>query len=118
MPTYDYACTHCGPFEAVRRMAERDVPAACGQCGTPSPRAWIAAPHLADMPTDRRLAMATNERACHEPQRSSQYRHPSGCGCCKTGARGALAGARSQLDASRPPAAKSFANKRPWMISH
>ena len=118
MPTYDYLCARCGPFDAVRRMADRDLPAACGLCGSPSARAWVAAPSLAAMPADRRLAMATNERASHEPQRSSQYRHPSGCGCCKTSGRGALAGARARLDASQPKPAKSFANKRPWMISH
>lgn len=118
MPTYDYACSACGPFEAVRRIAERDLPAACGQCGAASARAWLAAPSLADMPAARRLAMATNERASHEPQRSSQYRHPSGCGCCSKTGNGALAGARTRMDKSQAPAAKSFANRRPWMISH
>ena len=117
MPTYDYACSQCGPFEAVRRIAERDLPATCGGCGAASARAWIGAPNLADMPAARRLAMATNERASHAPQHSSQYRHSSGCGCCKTSG-GALAGARARADGGQPKAAKSFAHKRPWMISH
>jgi len=75
-------------------------------------RAWLAAPRLADMPAERRLAMATNERASHAPLHSSQLarsRHPAGCGCCKTA---------PKADPSRPAAAKSFANRRPWMISH
>jgi len=112
MPTYDYACPHCGPFEAVRRIAERDLPASCPDCAAPAARAWLTAPRLADMPADRRLAMATNERASHAPQHSSQVarsRHPAGCGCCK---------AAPKTDPSRPAAAKSFANRRPWMISH
>ncbi|MEY4563136.1 MAG: hypothetical protein RLZZ618_2413 [Pseudomonadota bacterium] len=111
MPTYDYACTACGPFDAVRRMADRDVPAACPRCSSASARAWLVAPRLADMPADRRLAMATNERASHAPAHSSDYkrlRHPSGCGCCKT----------SSKASDQPKAPKSFANKRPWMISH
>jgi len=112
MPTYDYACPHCGPFEAVRRIAERDFPALCPDCAAPAARAWLSAPRLADMPAERRLAISTNERASHAPQHSSQVsrqRHPAGCGCCKSSAK---------ADASRPQAAKSFANKRPWMISH
>lgn len=121
MPTYDYLCDHCGPFDAVRRMADRDLPAMCALCGAPSARAWVSAPSLAAMPAHQRHAMATNERASHEPQRSSEYRHPRGCGCCKVGGGGgggALAGARARLDPSQPKPAKSFANKRPWMISH
>jgi len=105
MPTYDYHCAQCGPFDALRRMAERDVPAGCPRCAAPSPRAWLAAPRLADMPEARRLALATNERAQHEPKESARYRHPAGCGCC--GTRG-----------DTPKAPRSFAGKRPWMISH
>jgi putative FmdB family regulatory protein len=112
MPTYDYACPHCGPFEAVRRMAQRDEPAACPECSAPAARAWLTAPRLADMPADRRAAMATNERSTHAPEHSSNVlrsRHPAGCGCCKSSAK---------ADPSRPPLPKSFANRRPWMISH
>jgi putative FmdB family regulatory protein len=112
MPTYDYACPTCGPFEAVRRIAERDLPADCPLCAAAAMRAWLAAPRLADMPADQRHAMATNERSSHAPQHSSQLarqRHPAGCGCCR---------ASTKTDPSRPQAAKSFANRRPWMISH
>jgi putative FmdB family regulatory protein len=107
MPTYDYMCADCGSFEAIRRIADRDAPAVCPQCGSQATRVMIYAPFLADMSSDVRHAMATNEKARHEPKLSSQ--HPKGCGCCKTSAR---------ANASAPPAVKSFANKRPWMISH
>jgi len=118
MPTYDYACKSCGPFEVVRRIAERDLPASCARCGAASARAWLVAPRLADMPVALRFASATNERARHEPQHSSLYRHPSGCGCCAKAGGGALAGARGRMDAPGPVAVKSFAGRRPWMISH
>ena len=111
MPTYDYQCEGCGPFEKIRRIAERNAPADCPQCGEASPRVLISAPSFADMPSDKRLAMATNEKACHEPKSSASLRHPKGCGCCKTSASASSA-------ANGAAAARSFANRRPWMISH
>ena len=105
MPIYDYRCVTCGPFEAMRRIAERDEPGCCPQCGMMAERVLVHAPGLADMPGDVRLAMATNERACHEPKLSTTHRHHSGCGC-------------GQGRAGRPVATKSFSDKRPWMISH
>ncbi len=105
MPIYDYHCDHCGAFEAMRNMAQRDAPLPCPQCGAMVGRVLLSAPSFADMPGALRLAMATNERAQHEPKSSSTHRHHAGCGCgkAKTGSSGE---------------AKSFANKRPWMISH
>ena len=109
MPTYDYHCTHCGPFEAMRLMADRDAAAPCPRCGAQAGRIMVSAPRLADMASDVRLAMATNEKSRHEPKLASALRHPKGCNCCS---------ASSSARASTQPAAKSFANKRPWMISH
>jgi len=117
MPTYDYACLGCGGFDAFRTMGARNEPAACPSCGGAAPRVFASAPNLALMGACMRTAMATNERARHEPRRSDaeagQYgrlRHPSGCSCCKPGQRGAtLTGANGN---------KAFPKKRPWMISH
>lgn len=112
MPTYDYLCPQCGPFEALRRLADRDVPAPCPACKALSARAWLSAPMLADMPAERRQAMATNERAQHEPKRSGSYgrMHPAGCSCCSSSRRGATVRA--------PDGSKAFPTRRPWMISH
>ncbi|OYV35905.1 MAG: hypothetical protein B7Z81_08075 [Acidocella sp. 20-61-6] len=99
MPTYDYLCEECGPFEAIKRMSERDQPASCPVCGIAAKRV-LSAPRLAEMEKSRRIAMETNERSRHEPKRS----HGSGCSCCKP---------------STPKAGpKSFVGRRPWMISH
>ena len=113
MPTYDYRCDDCGGFDARRSVGERDHPIDCPDCGAISARVLSAAPRLALMSDGTRRAIATNERASHEPKRSGDYarlKHPSGCGCCSTGKRGAtVTGANGN---------KAFPSKRPWMISH
>jgi putative FmdB family regulatory protein len=113
MPTYDYACPACGGFDAIRTLAQRDRPADCPDCGAASPRVFVAAPRLALMEATTRGAHQVNERARHEPKTSRDYqrlKHPSGCGCCSTGTRGATLRA--------PNGNKAFPTKRPWMISH
>ena len=113
MPTYDYACAGCGGFDAIRAVAQRDEPAACPDCGAASSRVFVTAPRLALMEAGTRSALATNERARHEPKSSRDYarlKHPAGCGCCSTGKRGTtVTGTVGQ---------KAFPSKRPWMISH
>jgi putative FmdB family regulatory protein len=118
MPLYDYDCPHCGTFDAIRSIARREDPAACPTCEQAAQRVLLTAPRLADMDPFTRMAEATNERSRHEPQHSSRFRHPRGCGCCSGKQDGALTQARSKMDNGQPKAPKSFANKRPWMISH
>lgn len=113
MPTYDYACSRCGGFDAFRSLAMRNEPAACPECGGAAPRVLASAPRLALMEGGIRQALETNERARHEPKRSGDYarlKHPAGCGCCSSGKRGATVTA--------PNGNKAFPSKRPWMISH
>lgn len=113
MPTYDYACSQCGGFDAFRTLAARNEAAVCPDCGAASPRVFTSAPRLALMEGSTRRAMDVNERARHEPKRSGDYarlKHPSGCGCCSTGKRGATVTAANGN--------KAFPSRRPWMISH
>ncbi len=113
MPTYDYACGDCGGFDAFRSLTERNVPASCPECGVASPRVFATAPRLALMDGGTRNAMATNERARHEPKRSGDYArlsHPAGCGCCNS--------SRNNATVTAANGAKAFPSKRPWMISH
>ena len=108
MPTYDYACPDCGPFEAIRPVAAFRDPCACVTCGALASRVLLAAPGLASMDSGRRAAFATNERSASAPAQSRKT-HPSGCGCCKPG--------KATLSADTVPA-KGFPASRPWMISH
>ena len=113
MPTYDYACRDCGGFDAIRSLSQRNEPVACRECGAQASRIFVAAPQLALMRADTRSAMATNERARHEPQRSGEYvrfKHPAGCGCCAPG--------NASATVKAPNGNKAFPSKRPWMISH
>lgn len=115
MPVYDYACAACGPFDALRRYDDRDTPASCPECGEASPRSFGHAPRLALLDAATRDAHATNERARNAPISSrdgyARLRHPAGCGCCAPGA-------RKTKTTVLPNGAKTFASKRPWMISH
>lgn len=111
MPTYEYACSHCGSFTAMRPMAQYREPQPCPGCGARAPRALLSAPAFTGMPAASRIAHATNERSAHAPRSSADVgkRHGAGCSCCSTGKSNAVKGA----DGSR-----TFPTKRPWMISH
>jgi putative FmdB family regulatory protein len=108
MPSYEYDCTECGNFTAMRAMHERNEPQFCPACGAPSPRVILTAPAFAGMPPASRTAHATNERAANEPKLSSTL-HGMGCTCCSRGKSGSGRSADG---------AKVFPARRPWMISH
>ena len=111
MPTYDYVCPACGPFDALRSLAQRNDPCFCRTCGAASARAWVGAPRLAAIDAGLRRAHETNERAAHAPKSSKAGgAHPAGCGCCAGAKRGATVTAQD--------GSKAFPSKRPWMISH
>jgi len=108
MPTYEYDCPRCGPFEAVRPMAEFQAPQPCAGCGSTAPRVLLSAPRLSGMDAGRRDAHATNERSASAPKRSAGA-HPASCGCCKP---------RNRTLSAEAVPAKSFPGARPWMIGH
>lgn len=110
MPTYDYLCKACGPFTAVRPMAEFKLPHSCDGCGRAAPRAMLTAPAFAAMDGAVRHASATNERSAHAPTRSKA--HPASCGCCKSGVRPGAGRMAERVTV------KGASAKRPWMISH
>ena len=69
MPTYEYECEDCGPFNEVRPMAEFDKPQPCPDCAQLAPR-LLTAPALGGgaLKADTRAAPATA--------------HAGGCACC------------------------------------
>jgi putative FmdB family regulatory protein len=113
MPVYDYLCAECGAFTDMRPMADADLPHECPACGKDAPRAFLTAPYLAGMSTERRLAHATNERSASSPQVSSRVNriHGSGCSCCS----GKPLRAGKSTTGTRT---KGFPARRPWMLSH
>jgi putative FmdB family regulatory protein len=114
MAVYEYLCTDCGAFSAVRPMRDSSLPQPCPLCATLSPRAWITPPVFSGMSSARRHAYQTNERASHEPRVASQTdsakAHQPGCSCCS--------GKVSSTTRVAANGNKSFPGKRPWMISH
>jgi putative FmdB family regulatory protein len=108
MPVYEYLCANCGPFIAIRPMAEYQQPHTCEECGGAAPRALLTAPAMSGLDPGRRHAGAVNERSANAPTRAK--RHSASCGCCS--------GARGRNSGSETATAKSFPAARPWMIGH
>jgi putative FmdB family regulatory protein len=71
MPVYDYHCAECGNFETARRIAERDEPTPCPQCGNAAARVVIGAPSLGGGSGDS-----------SDGAGSYGMRHRGGCSCC------------------------------------
>jgi putative FmdB family regulatory protein len=112
MPVYEYMCAKCGPFTAVRPMAEYDKPQDCPACGKDAPRVLLTAPRMSLMTASARTIHATNERSAHAPKSSKA--HGAGCSCCSGKS---VAGSKRLVKQGRD-GAKSFPSARPWMISH
>ncbi|KND58690.1 putative regulatory protein [Candidatus Burkholderia verschuerenii] len=75
MPVYDYECEDCGTFETVRRISERDEPAACPQCHAVAPRVTVGAPSFGK----------SGGAADTDDAGSGIYgmTHRGGCMCCR-----------------------------------
>ncbi|MFA6179393.1 MAG: zinc ribbon domain-containing protein [Candidatus Methylopumilus sp.] len=119
MPLYEYACTTCGVFSALRRMSESALPAMCEECGEISERI-VSAPHLAILEKSQRTAHERNEKSAHEPKTARR----SSCGCagshtCGTGAAESKAKSASATKAN-PQGLQMQTKKtaRPWMLAH
>ncbi len=109
MPLYDYDCRRCGPFTALRPMAEYEAPLDCPDCGASAPRIMLTAPRLGGMDRLQLAAHATNERSAHAPRSTAASGHAPGCGCCS---------GKSSAAGKKAPRVKGFSGRRPWMISH
>ncbi len=115
MPLYEYECTTCGTFTALRRMSESQSPAACDICGEPGSRI-ISAPHLAVMDKASRVAHERNEKSAHEPRAARR----SSCGCtgghtCKPSNENASANSKEKGSLLKMQTKKTA---RPWMLGH
>ena len=110
MPTYDYLCPACGPFEARRPMSESKALVACAQCHAPAPRV-MSAPRLNLMSSTNRYAETRNEKSAHEPDvvhtlgpRAHSHGHGHGH-------------AQAHAHTKRPKHV-GHDPSRPWMLGH
>jgi putative FmdB family regulatory protein len=69
MPTYEYECADCGPFNDVRPMAEYDQPQPCPDCDAMAPRLLT-------------VAAIGGGASAPRPGVAPAAAHPGGCGCC------------------------------------
>lgn len=111
MPVYEYECTACGVFSALKPMSRSADPCECPECGTLSARK-ISAPFLAGMSAPLRQAWERNEKSAHEPATARK----SSCGCsgahtCRTKSDATVAAAPSIQQSMR-------SHQRPWMLGH
>jgi putative FmdB family regulatory protein len=110
MPLYEYECAAHGTFEAMRPLAEYQLPHACPECGEQSARV-VTTVNLGLVPTTTRKAHQRNEKSAHAPG-STRERHGKGCSCCSGDQR------KRSNAVTTAGGAKTFPSKRPWMISH
>jgi putative FmdB family regulatory protein len=68
MPTYDFRCSTCGPFEERRSITEGAERATCAGCGADAPRVW-SSPAIGGRRSAAALADAVDDRSRHDPQR-------------------------------------------------
>lgn len=66
MPTYQFTCAACGPFELVRPMAEAGAPARCPSCGATARRVFTP-PGIALLAAPLRRALDQEDKSAHEP---------------------------------------------------
>lgn len=120
MPLYEFECSTCGVFTALRRTSDSGLSAQCEECGCDSPRI-LSVPRLAIMGKVQRSAHERNERAAHEPRTGRR----SSCGCtgthlCKSGS-GNGKPAAPKVNAVTGTLALQMQTKktaRPWMVGH
>ncbi len=105
MPLYDYACDSCGDFRAWQTMSLAAEASDCPACGRSAARA-VAAPFIANMNPNTRIAHQRNEKSAHEPQVVTQAQlERSGPRRC-----GQDGGGKAHHHVHR--------SSRPWMIGH
>jgi len=111
MPPYDYECETCGAFREWRNMSQSGERVPCPTCLRPAPQC-IAAPMLAVLPRNTRIAHERNERSAHEPKVGRREHLPQD------------KSHRGHAPPRNPKLAREFGHvqeshsHRPWMVGH
>ncbi len=112
MPLYDYACEACGEFRAWQPMSQSMATVDCPTCGDPAMRS-VAAPFIASMNPNTRIAHQRNEKSAHEPQVMSHVQLE------RTSVKRSHAlGHHHHGDCSAKGGPREHRSSRPWMIGH
>jgi len=106
MPVYDYRCPAHGIFHELNETKFAGQPKPCPDCQTLAPQVILVAPTYLNMEAQKRVACACNEKAQHEPLKSSQLLRPTG------------SMTKSSQTFILPDGNQILMNQRPWMISH
>lgn len=75
MPIYNYRCEQCGVFDQMRRVAMRDEPTPCPECGAASAREQNGLPVL----------LTRGEDVVTSGEGAYLGRHAGSCLCCVPG---------------------------------
>ncbi len=121
MPLYEYECSSCGVFSALRKMSESSLAVQCEECGEMGERI-ISAPHLAVLSATQRSAHERNEKSANEPRVGRR----SSCGCagshtCKTKSEREKPASKAagKPEDNRPGfQMQTKKTARPWMVGH
>lgn len=86
MPLYDYRCSACGKFEAMRKVSQRDEPMNCPTCDETAERVTASAPHVrsqgANFGMGPDFLSGSGSGSGGEGAGSYGMRHRGGCLCC------------------------------------
>ena len=66
MPIYAFLCDRCGPFDVLRRSADRERPETCPECAAEGRRLFTP-PGLVRTSAGMRRARGLEEKSAHEP---------------------------------------------------
>lgn len=116
MPIYEYKCSECGMFSALKKLSESSSLMTCVSCGEAAIKI-VSIPHLALVSLSTRSAHERNEKASSEPRQARR----SSCGCtglhsCKPGSKENSSPVQLKKESGLLMQTKKTA--RPWMLGH
>lgn len=82
MPLYDYRCSACGTFEAMRKVSARDEPINCPTCDEAAERITASAPHVRAQGSNFGAGPDFLSGSGGDGVGSYGMRHRGGCSCC------------------------------------
>ncbi|MGI9435750.1 MAG: FmdB family zinc ribbon protein [Geminicoccaceae bacterium] len=114
MPLYDYNCENCGDFRSWQRMSESNADMPCPECDQMAVR-LVAAPALALMANNNRVAHASNEKSADQPEMITRTSGGQDDNAHRAHVHGSHCHAGHEKSGHHT---HSHSHGRPWMIGH